>query len=234
MDPRSILKRLHDDSADLVDENIDVTDDNEEVVILRPVVDAADDDDDLDEDEEDLTDARKKRVKDGKVVMMTAEQVREKEKPGKSRNQTPAQYRAALRNIRKARRKSNNPAAKRKRAKSNKIRAARGMDSVADLININELNDMLHEAICDAFAQKLSLNDDQVNDLVGIVVDGIEASFDGEGIVLEFPKLQSTSDGVDLSEAEFHSVRFDLDDGATAEDAVAYIMGHFDLMSRML
>jgi hypothetical protein len=111
MDPREILKRLHDGEADPT-----FSHDEEEVVVLRPVLDEDDVEDD-DDDIEELDDF-KKIIEGGKVIKKTAQQMREKAKKGKPAKWTMAQYRAALKNIKKAGRRAHTSVAKLRRKKS--------------------------------------------------------------------------------------------------------------------
>ena len=111
---------------------------------------------DLSDNTVEVSDVQKKVVRKGKVVKLTAEQMRKKKKP--KGGLSPAQYKARIKNLKKGRIKSHSASANRKRSKSNVVRKKKG---IGDAEVLDTLSITLQEKIKTAVKDQFELGDSE-------------------------------------------------------------------------
>ncbi len=246
-----VLKALQDVEAPET-ENIGALSDNaatDEKVIVRQVKTKAYDDDEEDgtyEDDEDLDDATKKIVKGGKVVK---KKVSKKAHGGL----TPAQYKARVANLKKARKLAHTPAAEKKRRKSMQARrkfnieeqkfsdadeSLNARDLSPSKFDFEEMGNQLRIFAQQVLMDNYELSDEQHETLDEILVNAFDCEVEDGKLFVTIPVWSVSDEVTDLDDYELASVEFDLQDGITFEDVIEGIVsedeGDFNLAAHLL
>lgn len=185
-----------------------------------------------------IEDVVKKIVK-GKVKKLSAEQVRNKKKP--RGGLSPAAYRAKVKSLKKARRKSHTAGAKRSRSKSMKIRS-RKVDSVEDTaaeevqtdgLDLEKIGTALRVFIHKAISDKFELSEDQSDKLDELLIKAMtEPALDDETGLLKitFPKWSPVEgEGVDIEKYDQFDAEFKLEEDINEESVISGITDDFGL-----
>ena len=182
-------------------------------------------------DSENLSDVQKK-IKRGKVIKLTPEQIRNKKKP--RGGMSPKAYRARIQSLKKARRKSHTGSAKKTRAKSMKLRKRRIKDEgkVVEVngLDMEKIGDSLRIFILNMLNDKFELTDEQSERMTIILSEAIpQPEMVEDHMVIKLPKWTMSDDEVNIEEYEQYEAIFSLEEEIDEESVISGITDDFDL-----
>lgn len=191
------------------------------------------DDDEEDPIEDDPIEDVVKKVKSGKVVKVTAEQLRNKKKA--RGGMSPKEYRAKIKSLKMARRKSHTGGADRKRGKSMKIRARKVKDDVGNVegvpvLDFDKISTALRVFIHKMIDDKYELTDEQSQRLDEILMEAVPEPVINDGnLEIKFPKWVIEDDSIDIEQYEQFDASFSLEKDIDEESVVSGITDDFGL-----
>ena len=149
---------------------------------------------------------------------------------------TPAQYKASVKSLKKARKFAHTPSAEKKRAKSMALRRKAGLDEVQELTpdELYKISDALAVFSQKVMMDRFELGEEDFDTLAEILIGNFDPVIEDGHLTMTIPVWSPNDDGeFILDEYEVTEVTFSIQEGIDANSIVTGIIDDFGLADQL-